>query len=102
MQAGRHRSGGDSDAGRYEIRFTGHLDDRWAAWFDGMTFERRDDGTTVITGDVVDQSALHGLLHKVRDIGLPLISVVRVSADEPPAAPADTATHTTSPREARP
>ncbi len=81
MQEGRHRSGADSDAGRYEIRFTGHLDDRWADWFDGMTFDRRDDGTTVLTGDVVDQSALHGLIQHVRDLGLSLVSVTRLDSD---------------------
>ena len=59
------------------------------------------DGTAVLSGIVADQSALHGLLNKVRDIGLPLVSVVRVHADEPPAAPADPASHTPSPRKAR-
>ena len=74
-------SGADHGPGRYEIRLTGHLDPRWAGWFDGMAVSNDDDGTTVIRGYVVDQSALHGLLHKVRDIGLPLVSVVRVAAD---------------------
>ena len=81
----------------YEIRLEGRLDDRWAAWFDGLTLTKCSDGTTTIHGLVVDQSALHGLLHKVRDIGLPLVSVVRVPADESPAPPADPAPHTTSP-----
>ena len=72
-------------AGRYEIRLKGHLDNRWATWFDGLTLTTNSDGTTTIHGIVVDQSALHGLLQKVRDIGLPLISVTRV---EPmPTAP---------------
>lgn len=61
--------------GRYEIRVQGHLADRWAAWFDGMTVTRQDDGTTVLHGAVADQSALHGLLRKVSDLGLPLVSV---------------------------
>jgi hypothetical protein len=61
--------------GRYEIRLQGHLDSRWAAWFDGMTLTRQRDGTTVLEGAVVDQAALHGLLGKLRDIGLPLLSV---------------------------
>jgi hypothetical protein len=61
--------------GRYEIRVQGHLADRWAAWFDGMTLTRQADGTTVLQGPVTDQSALHGLLRKVNDLGLPLVSV---------------------------
>ena len=60
---------------RYEIRVKGHLADRWAAWFDGMTLTRQADGTTVLRGPVADQSALHGLLRKVSDLGLPLVSV---------------------------
>ena len=59
----------------YEIRFQGRLDDRWAAWFDGMEIVTADDGSTLIRGQVIDQSALHGLIQKVRDLGLPLISV---------------------------
>jgi hypothetical protein len=90
-------SGADHGPGRYEIRLTGRLHPRWAGWFDGMTVVDDDDGTTVLRGYVVDQSALHGLLHKVRDIGLPLVSVVRVPADESPVPPADPAPHTTSP-----
>jgi hypothetical protein len=62
-------------AGRYEIRVGGHLADRWAGWFDGLDLTRRDDGTTLIAGPVEDQAALYGLLQKVRDTGLPLISV---------------------------
>ena len=66
------------DAARYEIRLRGHLDPRWAAWFDDMTVSRQPDGTTVIGGDVPDQAALHGLLQRARDLGLPLISVERL------------------------
>lgn len=61
--------------GRYEIRLKGHLDARWAAWFDGLSVTHDSDGTTVIGGPVADQAALHGLLAKTRDLGLPLISV---------------------------
>ncbi len=69
------------EASRYEIRLKGHLAARWAAWFDGLTLTREDDGTTLIQGPVVDQAALHGLLQKVRDTGLPLVSVTaRVDA----------------------
>jgi hypothetical protein len=67
---------------RYEIRINGHLGSRWAAWFDGMTLTSRSDGTTVIEGAVVDQAALHGLLRKLRDIGLPLISVMPTESDQ--------------------
>jgi hypothetical protein len=61
----------------YEIRLKGHLGSRWAARFDGMTLTVRADGTTLLEGRVVDQAALHGLLHTVRDIGLPLLSITR-------------------------
>ena len=64
-----------SDA--YEIRLQGHLDRRWATWFDGLNLTVEPDGTTLISGHVADQAALHGLLDKVRDLGLPLISVTR-------------------------
>jgi hypothetical protein len=77
-------------AGRYEIRLKGHLDGRWAAWFDGLTLTNCSDGTTTIHGPVVDQSALHGLLQKVRDVGLPLISVTPVEPDQPGAPTSET------------
>ncbi|MCW2779628.1 MAG: hypothetical protein JWR35_77 [Marmoricola sp.] len=69
------------EAGQYEIRLKGHLEARWSAWFDGLTLTRESDGTTLIAGPVVDQAALHGLLQKVRDTGLPLVSVEHVAAD---------------------
>jgi hypothetical protein len=72
-------------AGRYEIRLKGRLSSRWAARFDGMTLSHDGDGTTVLHGPVVDQAALHGLLRKVRDLGLPLISVTRVGPVGPDA-----------------
>ena len=74
---------------QYEIRLAGHLDQRWAEWFDGLTLSRQGDGTTVLRGPVVDQAALHGLLQKVRDLGLPLVSVTQ-AAPEPPAVPTAT------------
>ena len=83
--AGRYQ-----DPGRYEIRVKGHLDNRWAAWFDGMTLTHSSDGTTIIDGPVADQAALHGLLQKTRDLGLPLISVNHVATDHRPAPAADT------------
>ena len=76
--------------GRYEIRLKGHLDTRWAAWFDGLTLTHDSDGTTIIHGPVVDQAALHGLLQKVRDLGLPLISVTQVEPDQPDVPAAET------------
>ena len=58
-----------------ELRIKGHLDDRWADWFEGLTITREDNGETRLTGPVVDQAALHGLLRRVRDLGIPLVSV---------------------------
>ncbi|MGH3458767.1 hypothetical protein [Aeromicrobium sp.] len=71
-----------SETGRYEIRLQGHLDTRWTAWFDGLTLTHESDGTTLIHGSVIDQAALHGLLQKIRDVGLPLVSVTRVEPDQ--------------------
>jgi len=76
-------SGGSHESGAYEIRLDGHLDARWTAWFDGLTLTQDSDGTTVIHASVVDQAALHGLLQRVRDLGLPLISVIHLSSDQP-------------------
>jgi hypothetical protein len=63
------------NSGLYEIRLKGHLDDRWAEWFEGLTITLEENGDTVLIGPVVDQAALHGLLKKVRDLGMPLVSV---------------------------
>ena len=62
-------------SGRYEIQVRGHLGTRWDTWFDGFTLTRAGDGTTVLTGFVIDQAALYGILRKVADLGVPLISV---------------------------
>ncbi len=59
----------------YQIRLKGHLGSQWAAWFDGLTITLDENGDTLLAGPVVDQAALHGLLRKVRDLGLPLLSV---------------------------
>jgi hypothetical protein len=74
-------STGHDSPRRYEIRLKGHLDARWATWFDGLSLIREGDGTTLIHGQVADQAALHGLLQKVRDLGLPLISVIHVDPE---------------------
>ena len=65
----------------YDISVKGHLDPRWSAWFDGLSLTKEPDGTTTISGPVVDQAALHGLLQKLRDVGMPLISITQVSRD---------------------
>jgi hypothetical protein len=62
----------------YQIRIKGHLGPQWADWFEGLTITREENGETLMSGPVADQAALHGLLKKVRDLGLPLISAVRV------------------------
>jgi hypothetical protein len=79
----------DHQARQYEIRVRGHLDSRWSAWFDGMSLNRESDGTTSISGPVVDQAALHGLLATLRDTGLPLVSVAQVGPDLPDVSPID-------------
>ena len=68
-----------SDQQVYQIRIAGHLPPQWTEWFEGLTITREADGTTLLTGPMVDQAALYGLLKKVRDLGLPLISVNQVS-----------------------
>ena len=62
----------------YQIRIKGHLGREWTDWFEGLAIQLQDNGETLLTGPVVDQAALHGLLRKVRDLGMPLISVMRV------------------------
>jgi hypothetical protein len=74
---------------RYQIRIKGHLDDRWAEWFDGLSFTRHSDGTTILAGPVADQAALHGVLRKVRNLALPLVSVIRVDREQPEVADVD-------------
>lgn len=66
----------------YRIKVKGHLDRRWTEWFGGLTITLEDNGETLLTGQVADQAALHGLLRKVRDLGLPLISVSRAQTDQ--------------------
>ena len=66
---------------RYEIRIKGHLDDQWADWFGGLSIRLEENGSTLLSGPVVDQSALYGLLKKVRDLGMALVSVNPVQPD---------------------
>ena len=73
----------DHEPGRYEIRMKGHLDNRWADLFEGLTMTLEDNGETLLAGLVADQAALHGLLRKVRDLGLPLVSVIRAETGQP-------------------
>jgi hypothetical protein len=68
---------------RYEIRVKGRLGPRWATWFEGMSVTALEDGTTVLRGSLVDQAALHGLLARLRDIGIPLLSLTEVDPGAP-------------------
>jgi len=81
MDETRGSTGDHHEGRRYEIRFKGHLDARWAAWFDGLSLSHSSDGTTVIRGSVADQAALHGLLQTLRDLALPLVSVTEIQPD---------------------
>lgn len=71
-----------SQSAIYQIRIEGHLGYRWTDWFEGLTVTLEENGDTLLTGPVVDQAALYGLLKKVRDLGLPLVSVKRVEPDQ--------------------
>jgi hypothetical protein len=71
------------EPGQYEIRLKGYLDTRWADKFAGLSFTHAGDGTTILSGPVVDQAALYGLLRQVRDLGLPLLSVMQVDLKQP-------------------
>lgn len=70
--------------GFYEIRIKGHLDARWAYWFEGMSLTREGDGMTVLYGPVADQAALYGILRKIRDLGLALVSVIQQKKETNP------------------
>ena len=66
----------------YQIKIEGHLGRQWTDWFEGLSITLEDNGETLLTGPVVDQAALHGLLKKVRDLGMPLLSVIRLQPDQ--------------------
>ena len=70
-----------TDLPLYEIRLRGHLDAQWMTWFDGLTITLEENGDTLLSGPVADQAALHGLLKKVRDLGLPLVSVIQIQSN---------------------
>jgi hypothetical protein len=70
----------------YQIRIQGHLGSEWTDWFEGLTITIQDNGETLLTGPVVDQAALYGLLRKVRDLGMPLVAVSRVQPSQADAA----------------
>ncbi len=71
----RNQKANPSQSIIYEIRIKGHLGHQWSDWFEGLTITLDEDGNTILTGPVVDQAALHGLLKRVRDLGMPLVSV---------------------------
>jgi hypothetical protein len=92
-----------NDQELYEIRIKGHLDDRWADWFEGLSITRADNGETLLRGPLNDQAALHGVLRKVRDLGLPLLSVNIAAPNQASRAAADMDTdHTCSNKETNP
>jgi len=69
----------------YKVRVEGHIGDSWSSWFEGLTIRREESGETVLTGPLADEAALHGVLMKIRDLGLPLVEVRRVPrVEEPP------------------
>ena len=70
----------------YQIRIQGHLDSEWTDWFEGLTITLEDNGVTLLSGLVVDQAALYGLLRKVRDLGMPLLAVNRAYSSQADAA----------------
>ena len=78
MAEARNRTAETSQPTIYQIRVKGHLGSQWEDWFGGLTVTLEDNGETLLTGPVADQAALHGLLRRVRDLGIPLVSVVRV------------------------
>ena len=66
----------------YQIVVKGHLDSEWSDWFDGLNITMVDNGETILSGPIVDQTALHGVLIKIRDLGLPLLSLIRVESEK--------------------
>ena len=79
-------SGGRDEPRVYEVRIQGHLDAQWADWFGVLTVKLEPNGDTLLSGTIADEAALHGLLRKVRDLGMPLISVKRIEPDQTDAS----------------
>jgi hypothetical protein len=78
-----HEQKKDSDQQpTFEIRIKGHLGSQWSEWFEGLNITLEDDGNTLLSGPVIDQAALHGVLKKIRDLGMPLVSVIQVQFNE--------------------
>ena len=71
---------GQNTATVYQIRLEGYIDEQWASWLDGFTISQEENGNTLMTGQILDQAALHGLFKKLRDLGMPLLSVNRMDA----------------------
>ena len=82
MTNGPHPSTDPRQPAVYHIRIKGHLGRQWTDWFGGLSITLEENGDTLLTGPVVDQAALHGVLRKVRDLGMPLISVIHVDRDQ--------------------
>ena len=81
MSATDGQAQGSHELEFHEICVKGHLDPRWADWLEGLTFTHETDGTTTLTGPLADQAALHGVLNRIRDLALPIVSVLRISPD---------------------
>ena len=86
MSNERSPNTGPSEPVVYQIRIKGHLGQQWADWFGGLTITLEENGDTLVTGPVVDQAALHGLLRRVRDLGVPLLSVIRLTPGDADAS----------------
>ena len=86
---------------RYQIRVQGHLDGDWLAWFDGLALSNLANGEMLLAGDLPDQAALHGVLARVRDLGLPLLAVSRVESDGAAGDREDDGQRTQDPRTRR-
>jgi len=80
----------------YQIRIKGHLGREWTDWFEGLAIQLQDNGETLLTGPVVDQAALYGVLRKVRDVGMPLLSVNRVTPGQAEASDVNATHHSRS------
>jgi hypothetical protein len=92
-QAAGHLRAEEAGSEHYEIRVDGRLSSRWSAWFDGFSLSSDDEGTTVLSGPVVDQAALHGLLQKLRDLGITLLSLTRTDPGDTAASPVSPTNH---------